>query len=191
MLPITATTLPTGRFFSSFHNASRLSLCPVVIQPSHVDETPSAPQRLLLVGKQGDCPPRPSTNVQFCRVLLNRPSLIGTAHINDRRLVIIEGFNMSHGIKSYLRMHRSSATDEEVEEEDVLLCRKCEPNHLAPRNQPSSCCNCQYFPSIAIINTDELEATKFSSLTPCPTSTEIHPLFHRIATRHPLIMILT
>ena len=165
-----------------------------MIQPSHVDETPSAPQRLLLVGKQGDCPPRPSTNVQFCRVLLNRPSLIGTAHINVRRLVIIEGFNISHGIKSYLRMHRSSATtgyDEEVEEEDVLLCRKCEPNHLAPRNQPSSCCNCQYFPSIAIITPMSWKQRSFLPRLHVPHQQRSILCSTELQHDHPLIMILT
>jgi hypothetical protein len=37
-------------------------------------------------------------------VLLNRPSIIGTAHINDRRLVIIEGFDISHGIEIVLAL---------------------------------------------------------------------------------------
>ena len=66
-------------------------------------------------------------------MLLNRLSLIGTAHINDRRLVIIEDFNISHGIEIVPSNAPIVTTgyDEEVEEEDVLLCQKCEPNHLA------------------------------------------------------------
>ena len=51
------------------------------------------------------------------------------------------------------------------------------------RNRPSSCCNCQYFPSIAIINTNEAGSNEVFFPDSCPTSTEIHPLLHRIATR--------
>ena len=47
--------------------------------------------------------------------------------------MIIEGFNISHGIEIVPSNAPIVTTgyDEEVEEEDVLLCQKCEPNHLA------------------------------------------------------------
>jgi hypothetical protein len=97
--------------------------------------------------------------------------------------VNIEGFDIA-----------TTGYDEEVEEEDVLLCRKCKPNHLAHPMQETD------HHLVAIVSISlllpsstpmKLEATKFSSPTHVPHQQRSILCSTELQHDHPLIMILT